>query len=684
MKKCLCYLLVLIFFFIYGSISAQTDSAYFDLGRVKLRKDFTQHITIKGRDLEHMPFARVSDALAPWLQGTLSTRTGLVFVVDGNLVNDVDAWSIHDIEEITLVQNAVGQVNGTLNRQQLVLVTTKRNQTSPKGLTIAGSSYLTTMDFQNDIDDLESEKNLYHQYHIDAWQKRGRLSFGASANWLRDVSPMAKEIFKMNKTHQLNRFRFNGWLEAELAEGHSLTFRLNVVPQTISFDYSLLPALYTETRDAKSKNTTINPSLHLSNRIAKDLLHELDLSYLTSSGPQDNRSEVVYTPPATGNQESIYHAKLKNRNVLVRDRISYTKTLGQWQLQPSVSLTYRSTKQETDYTITTRTNGVVNSTNYYEFSQKSESWVLTPALNLSYRNAFNITGGISYKLKEDNTVSEDRIYPFVSTSLDLLRIGRPDNPNSLKIFGSFAMPGDFADRKFQQADLQYDPDPLYSNSPSGPVVGGSVLFTPYPEDPTLRSYQAGAVFALPADKLQVSYNYDNRRYLGYMLVPLPMGTGWDYALYYPDYTYSTHRLAVLARVIEKGQLRWLSGINATGLKYTLKDEEDFPGWDDTRDANHGKILWTGGFTNRLQYKNFSFGFDLLYQLNEQRNSGPFFTSFESTNTFRLNSIYAGYSFKIANSKPLEVYLSGRNCLQSNESQFFDNRRYYGAGFRLQL
>ena len=74
MKKHLCYLLVLSFLLIYGSASAQTDSAYFDLGRVKLRKDFTQHVTIKGRDLEYMQFARVTDAIGPWLQGTLSNR----------------------------------------------------------------------------------------------------------------------------------------------------------------------------------------------------------------------------------------------------------------------------------------------------------------------------------------------------------------------------------------------------------------------------------------------------------------------------------------------------------------------------------------------------------------------------------------------------------------------------------
>jgi hypothetical protein len=191
------------------------------------------------------------------------------------------------------------------------------------------------------------------------------------------------------------------------------------------------------------------------------------------------------------------------------------------------------------------------------------------------------------------------------------------------------------------------------------------------------------VFSLPEDKLQVSYNYDTRRYLWQFLVPLAPGTGWDFAVYYPDYIYSTHRLGISGTAIDKGRLRWTTGINFTGLKYKLKDESDFPNWGSTPDANNDKMLWTGGFTNRLQYRRFSFGLDVLYQFNEQRYAGPFMEP-QKTNTFRLNSIYAGYSFKIAKSKPLEVYISSRNCVQSDKANFPDNRRYYGAGFLLDL
>jgi len=48
------------------SAHAQTDSSYLDLGRIKLRKDFTQTVTIKGADLQRMPFANVTEAISTY------------------------------------------------------------------------------------------------------------------------------------------------------------------------------------------------------------------------------------------------------------------------------------------------------------------------------------------------------------------------------------------------------------------------------------------------------------------------------------------------------------------------------------------------------------------------------------------------------------------------------------------
>src|SRR5258707_721687 len=83
-------------------VLAQDDSSWYDLGGTRVEKKFTQHISIKGEDLEKMPFANLSEAINVWLYGIYSNPSSLVYIVDGNIVTDVNAWSIYDIEEMVL------------------------------------------------------------------------------------------------------------------------------------------------------------------------------------------------------------------------------------------------------------------------------------------------------------------------------------------------------------------------------------------------------------------------------------------------------------------------------------------------------------------------------------------------------------------------------------------------------
>src|ERR1700761_9552621 len=86
---------------------AQSDTSNYDLGRIFVKRQFTQSITVKGHDLEQYQFSDLADAINVWFYGTYSNASTLVYVIDGNIINDVNAYSIYDIDEITLVQNAL-------------------------------------------------------------------------------------------------------------------------------------------------------------------------------------------------------------------------------------------------------------------------------------------------------------------------------------------------------------------------------------------------------------------------------------------------------------------------------------------------------------------------------------------------------------------------------------------------
>ncbi|HSC37449.1 MAG TPA: hypothetical protein VLD19_06250, partial [Chitinophagaceae bacterium] len=219
MKKILILLLVVAG---CGSAAeAQTDSSRFDLGSVRLEKKFTQYMSVKGEALEKMPFANLAEAINVWRYGAYSNPSTLVYVVDGNIVPDVNAWSVYDIEEVVFVQSALTQLTGNTGQQQLVLITTRKQyaKTGKFSLRAAGSSALVNVDYKHvaGSGSVSSETNMYHQYYVSGYYSQEKIQLGVSANWLRDVMPAAKsDLVQTHIPRHFNRYRFNAWANARV------------------------------------------------------------------------------------------------------------------------------------------------------------------------------------------------------------------------------------------------------------------------------------------------------------------------------------------------------------------------------------------------------------------------------------------------------------------------------------
>lgn len=684
MKKHLCHLLAATaFFFAWQNVAAQNDSLL-DLGRIKIRKDFTQTITIKGSDLQKIPFGTISEVIAPWLHGAMTNRPNLVFVVDGSLVNDVNAWSIYDIEEITLVQNSLVNLNGAINQQQLVLVKTKRNS-GESGFTFAGSSALAKNYADDPISD-KSETNFYHQYHVAARKKLGKVSVGASANWVRDVYPL-KEIkgLETKTPRELNRFRINGWLDVDLAEGHTLSAGLNYVPQSVNYDYELIYSANGLGRQyGKQKQSLINPYLKLSNRIGGGFTNELSVSYLSAKRPGESTFDREFIFPSQPSQYYISQSETKSKstNLLIREQISYSKKLGDWLLEPSLNFTYRSIKERSEYIIASSNMidppSIQGGMSRYEM----DCYVLTPAFGISYKNSFNLAGGVSASLTDDTKPMGDGVFPFASVMVDVLRIRNAGNPQSLKIFGSFAKAANFADAYFSQQSVSTEATPTYVSN-VGPIFGGGVILPrPFPDNAKRYSLNLGANFATAGDEFQISYNFNDRRYVDVLIYQLPTPQGIMQAVTWPDYRLTSHRLGVMARIAEEGKFQWLTGINVTTFKLKTKMDQVFSTTLETV-SNNDKANWTGGFTNRLQLGKFALGLDLQYIFNEQRPVS--FATYKTINSWRLNTLYGSYSLPWRDNHSLELYLTARNAFEDDHASFPGNyTKYYGAGFKLQF
>src|SRR5207253_9602479 len=124
-------------------LQAQSDTSALNTGNVQVSGQFTQNITIKGEDLERFPFSSLDEAINIYFNGAYSDSLSLLYIIDGNSSADVNAYSIYDIESITLVQDARRIISGVHRAQQLILIRTRTGLTGKSGFNVAGSSYLT-------------------------------------------------------------------------------------------------------------------------------------------------------------------------------------------------------------------------------------------------------------------------------------------------------------------------------------------------------------------------------------------------------------------------------------------------------------------------------------------------------------------------------------------------------------
>lgn len=673
---------------------AQTDSlpSSFNLGRVTLQKDFTQAITIKGEQLERMPFTNLTEALAAWLYGTYSNNATLVYVIDGMLANDVNAYSVYDIEEVSLIQNALVQVNGANRQQQLVVIKTRKGGVAKQGLMVAGQSFLVQPQMPPKYLGAENKTSsaFYHQYQLSAYQRRNNIQYGLSANYQRDVLPLFKDPgLDVHIPTNLHRFRFNGWVTAQLGKAHDLTLAFNYAPQTSRADYTRLytgPGTYVQTHSttADDKLYSLYPSLRLRSRFFKGFTNELGASYLKSKITDDFNSRVnnPQPPPSIANSQNLYKETIQN--VVISDQLNYLLALGDWHIDPAFNFQFRYVKYDESQQVRTSNSSVpgfnlITNASWAEY----RSYLLTPSVNVYYKNIFNLQGGLLANASKGIPDRIKKTFPFGSMSLDVLKLVDQQQRHSLRIFGSYAA-------TYPVGDLSYKMDDFSSNLGTKDYVPsfafGSTLnpmVYNIGRDSTYWIWQAGASFRLAGDRLGIDYNFERRNYSTEVLTQAAAGPGSFYIILLPGITSSTHHIRITSQVLATKDFNWFTGVTVTSIKNksTLDNPQQFTyTYNGVGDFDSDKTSWTGGWVNRFTWKRLTAGTNLLYDLRQQR----IFNSYSKANIVALQNAYVGYKLSVLKKvKDLEVYADCRNIAQHDRVRL-ETRKYWGLGFKATL
>lgn len=681
-----------------SSISySQTDSTHFDLGRIQLNKNLTQNITIKGADLEKMPFSNLADAVNVWLCGKYTNTGSLLYVIDGNLINNIRAYSIYDIEEVTLVQNAAAQISGAHPQQQLLLIKTKRNRKSR--IEATGQTNLVNLRNTDENNKAGSYVNLYHQYYLSANENTENLKAGISATYLRDVNPSLKDsAINIHEPNNDQTFKFNGYADIKLDNNNAFSALASYAPQATNLKYTnttirnyqgepFNKTVY-DINDHASQNI-FNTTLQLKTQIMKGFSNKISASFshygFMSTNLQNGTSAGAYN----GTAYSRDTVTLLKDVFLLNDNLSYQKTFGDFSLEPSVNFSYRNTRDtiltgyHNDETVNAPGFPVNRGYSISHIGFRRKDYLLAPSLGLSFRNSINIQGGYLTVLNSKKSFGTynkkiERWFPFASASINVSQLAG-FNIVGVKLFGSYSK---------QNALLQLDNDEALM----GLVPGANqnygystdiIIYKAINYDPlkTSNSYKAGAVIDI-TNLVSLTYNFERGNFQTPVVYTISTGGGSDFSYTeIAETKLTTNRIGINFNIVHTAAARFISAINATNIKQQANLFDS--------DKTFGGKMWTGGWVNRFDYKNIFAGIDVLYQTGTT-GTVPYSAAYyplilnQVPRSFSLQNLYAGYLIKIDKFTNLEVFANGRNVWQNKKSTITDERRFYGLGFKLGL
>jgi hypothetical protein len=660
---------------------AQQDTTHLDVGYLTLNKEFTQQISIKGADLQKMPFINLSDAISAWLYGVYTTPASVQYVVDGNPVADVNAYSIYDVEEIVLVQHGAALIGTAPGQSEIVLIRTKRGM-GPRGITVAAQTGLITQAGP-------SHSRFFHNYYAGTYCNVGKISYGVSANYIRDAIPYEEFGNAVATAPNWQRWRLNGYFDWRPDVHNQIEVTMNYTPQRLNgvmnpnseegIEYGYNESGYQH---------YLTPHLDWRGEWAKGLTNDLQATYLHSrlstSQLQLRGGGFVDSFAIQDNIELVtsYH-------LWIRDHLAYTLNTGGWTIEPAINFSYEHIN---DQYVERNVDGesifpILNlSASYYlaegeeAIGEKTNSFLVTPGVDVSYKRAIELLGGALINTGTQSlTGNGKQIYPYAGATVDLLRLVNPEKKESLKLFGSVANRTITSSQAYTLQDFSQGNFPPISIGTFTSSSGSPPLPPPNyvpPVLPTFWTWEAGARYSGLKGRLEVSYQFEHRISAG--LGTETYSTGWEGPAY-PAWYSALHHLDVRVKVIDAPGASWRTGLNVTGLRTTVKTGDSTT--LDTApigDVAPGPWSWTGGWVNRIRVKEFTAGLDLLYHFNEPAGYVG------KLNSVATPNIFLGYEWHMARTKAVEVYIESRDLIMSHNSDVTDPRRYYTIGGKLTM
>jgi hypothetical protein len=382
--------------------------------------------------------------------------------------------------------------------------------------------------------------------------------------------------------------------------------------------------------------------------------------------------------------------------------LEYRITTGHWHLEPAINATYEHYDEQTAgqslegiAIYNGNTLGPVSATDVSSeaYSLKESMVVLTPALDISYKRALDVQGGVLVDAGHQKGSGGRDAFPFATVSLDLFRLADEHASSELKVFGSYAQRTIPSPQGYSLLDLKSSIFADGANYQAGIVYEGNltgavpVVIAANNVTPVYWVWQTGLSYTGWKDRLTIQYSFEQRNFLEPNVAYPPSGNPVPI---YPEYFATLQHADIRVKVLDAEGSRWLTGVNVTMLSNKLHSGgtalQTELHKEDIGDDVPGPHSWTGGWVNRVQVKRFTAGFDLLYHFNESVQSETYSGAFDTVkvNSVILPNIYIGYSWHLPGVQTLECFVESRGPIRNSTNDLLDGRWYYTVGGKLSL
>ncbi|MCO5236734.1 MAG: hypothetical protein M9933_10745 [Chitinophagaceae bacterium] len=671
------------------AVSAQSDSGYYDIGRMQLKKEFTQVTIIEAADLARIPFLSVSDVIRSRANGALTQKDQMVYVVDGITVTDIDAYNIQDIGDITIIRNALANQNGAGNLQLLALVRTKQWKEGAKHIMFSAMGaalhrkVVTKISGHNQQTEHVFSGN-FQQYALTLRGGNQQISYGGSISFVHDALPRGnnKDSLYDKKIPGIDRIKLNLWAKFVLNKNNVLSGHFNYVPQ-VEASHRRETDIYQYTDDIiKDREYWVNPYISLETRIPDFLFNRFTLSYVNGRILDSTNIRTERDDLRIRNNRSKDSTRAEV--IQFNDNLAFVRKAGNWQIEPSLNINfqkafYRRAEAAEDYW---ENPFVYHSYSYSISSRLGQTLTATPSLAVSYGSFFLLQGGVLLDGSKfiESGYQNTRSYPFLNGAVNLAGLLKQGASFDWKISGSYSERFSGLDGIFQVSDFNHSlvlpkalvPDPYSLGVPS----------TIPPENTFATQWQVGTSISILKERIRINYNYlqvEERQLIRVSLpptVPMPDRIAWG------KYQRKQQHLSIEGDIVQTETLTLNSGLSVN----VLIDSSAYEGFPPSSLLVFTDRPLTGGWFNHVRYKKFSAGVDLVFLLNhDERSLGSMGELLvKKYNTLQLSSLFFAYHVSSRRFDG-ELFVSSRNLIDSAIYPVSpDNKKYFGGGFKVSL